>query len=100
MFDVLTDFNYAKIIANEDIEEFCNLTDFFIEATGNRSKLRSLFEQRGKGIDASATPQAAPFSPGIVFKEVFVYNRKTKKVSLFNSEGEGMVNSLMQYIYK
>ena len=96
MFDILTDFNYAKIIANEDVEEFCNLTDFFIEATGNRSKLRSLFETRGKRNGASPTPP--PFSPGIVFKEVFVYNRKTKKVSLFNSDGEGMVNSLMQYI--
>ena len=92
MFDVLTDFIYAKIVAQEDIEEFCNLTDFLIESTGNRSKLRSLFEKRGKCKNASTTPPA-PFSPGIIFKKVFVYNRKTKKVSLFNSDCEGIFKS-------
>jgi len=85
MFDILTDFNYAQIISAEDIDQFCLLTDFFIESTGDRTKLRSLFEGRGK---CSTAPLASPdpFSLGIVFKKVFVYNRKTKQVSLFNTE--------------
>jgi len=85
MVDVLNDFNYTQIIAAEDIEEFCKLTDFYIESTGDRSKLRTLFEGRGKSNDPPIPP-LAPFSPGIVFKHVFVYNRKTKKVMPFNTK--------------
>ena len=84
MFSILNDFNYTQIIAAEDIEEFCKLTDFYIESTGNRSKLRTLFEDRGKGNDTPAPP--TPFSPGIIFKHVFVYNRKTKQVMPFNTK--------------
>ena len=85
MFGILTDFNYVKIISAENVDEFCLLTDFFIESTGNRSKLRSLFEERGKCKSASTVPPTS-FSSGINFKKVFVYNRKTKHVSLFNNE--------------
>ena len=84
MFSILNDFNYTQIIAAEDIEEFCKLTDFYIESTGNRSKLRTLFEDRGKGNDTPDPP--TPFSPGIIFKHVFVYNRKTKQVMPFNTK--------------
>ncbi len=85
MLNILNDFNYTQIIANEDIEEFCKLTDFYIESTGNRSKLRTLLEDRGK--DASDLPvPATPFSPGIDFNQVFVYNRKTNRVTPFDTK--------------
>ncbi len=90
MVDILHDFNYTQIIASEDIEEFCKLTDFYIESTGNRSKLRTLFEGRGKG---TAPPgPLPPFSPGIDFKRVSVYNRKTKQVTSFDA------TKLMEYL--
>ena len=85
MFGILTDFNYAKIIAAEDIDKFCLLTDFLIESTGDPTKLRLLFEGRVK-CKTTSTSSSTLFSPGIVFKEVFVYNRKTKKVSLFSDK--------------
>ncbi len=89
MAGILHDFNYAHVIASEDIEEFCKLTDFYIESTGNRSKLRTLFEGRGKGAPPVPPP---PFSPGIDFKRVSVYNRKTKQVAAFNA------TKLMEYL--
>ena len=79
--DVLADFDFMSLLADQDVEGFGRLTDALVESTGNAEKLLAIAHRR---LPKDVKPQGRrKFHSAIAFKKIKVYNRKNGAVSAF-----------------
>ncbi len=79
--DVLADFDFISLLAEQDVEGFGRLTDALVESTGNAEKLLAIAHRR---LPKDVKPQGTrKFHSAIAFKKIKVYNRKNGAVSAF-----------------